>query len=1328
MNESQLAGLVRRLVEDPHDTQAISEAHSAGQADPEGYAKLLERVGHGTPDRALSCRWLTEAARVWSTTFEDSERAIKVLLSAVERDPTSDAVADSLTALYEAAGDPKSIAVLVERRATGVMKLADAEPELRALAASLFEELGRLQSEQPISNRAAAKQSFLKAIELAPDSPFAIYSVRELHKAAGEYAQALPYFAIEQALVTSDDGRKVALYADEADVAKQAQKPERAIQALKNARRFAPEDPSLKQQLGSLILERVRTGKTTTSTEKRDAASLFVSLAEEYPGEHGFLYALCGLELSPDDRAMQLAIYYGEPLARLDEVSELAAGYLAGNPDGAFAAEARRLTGEALVAAPEATGQAPLPSAAPPPEPRAEGDRQAVAGTAPELSVDAEELASHAAAPAQAATGPAPSAQAPAVAPLSVETSIALEDLLSRAAQLAEKHRRNEALLLYLQVLDADPVHPEALDYLQKQLPSKRRYADLRDVLLQAIAAPNAEDADRIVWLGEVATLSETQLRDPDGAIAAWRQVLELDSTRGDAREELKRLLERARQWEELAGVLQTEAELCGDLEARIATEEKIADIHASRRKDPVGAGQAWARITELSPGDEHALGEAVKWFEKGERTDLAAALLSQSAQFVQDVSAKRQMFAKLGELQLTSGNIPAAAQALADGARAGSDAAMWGRAEALFAQAERWADAAAAACEHAELLSEEGPRAERLAAAGFYFTQAGALEEALSRLQEAVELAPRVAEYAEALEARLTADGELQALTEQLLSRALAIEDPALRLTLRRRAAIVQRDQLENLDETRAIFQLVVEDHDDPESLVWLASDAWERQEMTLAAGYLSRLANALPLTEEKVDVLLREAALQKSELHDLDTAIERYEAVISLDAHNAIAWSQIVEIELGRGNFQIAADRMNRQLQATADLEVKLGIAFPLADLYEHQLNSSDDAMRVLELIHRADPDDFDATQRLCRLAEAGEHWALFAELMVELIAVEGDEDELSAMSRRLAEALHQKLDNGREALNVLGAAADSGDTECREAFVQLGDELGEKLVVARRLLAWYAKAPPGPARAAAMRGAFDRLVESGDERAACGVAKDMARVRATTTDMGESIEVLAVRLGDQDALSIAHELLVRELGGIDRAHEAVRQAEVRLSTGAPPLEAISRGERGLSLVSPEDVEPLLARLAALSPDPALQIGVYERQIHRCKSADDRLRAVCRAAEFAAQLGDLGRAQGFFQAALSANSTQDMLERVLEVARRIDEEKGEKKLRQLLAESLVSGGESPSDGGRTRTRLLSFAARLAQAELGDVERAFRWVGEALRHSVDEETLDLLE
>ncbi len=206
-----------------------------------------------------------------------------------------------------------------------------------------------------------------------------------------------------------------------------------------------------------------------------------------------------------------------------------------------------------------------------------------------------------------------------------------------------------------------------------------------------------------------------------------------------------------------------------------------------------------------------------------------------------------------------------------------------------------------------------------------------------------------------------------------------------------------------------------------------------------------------------------------------------------------------------------------------------------------------------------------------------------------------------------------------------------ADQGDEPCRVAYVTLGDKLGWKGIVATKLVAWNESAS-GPQRNEALRSAFQRFLDIGRDADAARVAMELARSRGADRELAEKLEQLATKLKDLDALGVAHDILGKETSGFARAAELVRQAEVQVQAGVDPLEAMQHGESALTSVPAGEVEPLLTRLAALTQAPGHVIDLYERQVGRCRAPADRLVALARAAQVAAERGANDRARSFF------------------------------------------------------------------------------------------------
>ncbi len=196
MESGQIDTIVQRLVVNPHDEDALATAHQAGAADPKSYALLLERVGTETRDPAYASHWLSEAANVWSTTLGDAHRAARVLMQAIERDPTQRTAADRLAQLYRDKGDVKALVALLERRAKALAPHVPQSPEIRVELASMHEELGRLWNES-LQQPKKALENFRRSVDLDPSNAYAVYGAREIYKTLGQWDDVIQMYDVE---------------------------------------------------------------------------------------------------------------------------------------------------------------------------------------------------------------------------------------------------------------------------------------------------------------------------------------------------------------------------------------------------------------------------------------------------------------------------------------------------------------------------------------------------------------------------------------------------------------------------------------------------------------------------------------------------------------------------------------------------------------------------------------------------------------------------------------------------------------------------------------------------------------------------------------------------------------------------------------------------------------------------------------------------------------------------------------------------------------------------------------------------------------------------
>ncbi|MBX3185394.1 MAG: hypothetical protein KF819_00200 [Labilithrix sp.] len=1357
MDRAEIDRLVQRLVENPHDEESLAYAHQAGEADPKAYAMLLERVGSETRDPAYAAHWLAEAANVWSTTLGDAHRAARVLMMAIDKDPTAQVAAERLAQLYRDKGDTKALVALLDRRAKALAPLAAQNPELRGELAGMHEELGRLWSEAPLAQPKKAIENYKKAIELDPTSAYAIYNARELYKQTQEWQNAVPLYGAELQL-EQDPGRRVGLMRDEAATRKLAGDLQGATRALASAREIDASDPALQQEYASSVLDRIQAGEAVPAEERNYAAQLLVTLAEAYEGEHGLAYAGAALDIEPgNDRGVQLYAHYARSLGQETELHARYNAYLGANPSGAMATEVRGALGASRADEPGRLELASNPSAAaiavdsgsaaaqdpkPPPATPLGGEGTGPVGPAPTTAPSKRPSLVPGAARAHESAQPKAISNAPPTmdrpedgetgfrrpAPMSPEK---MQGVLDAAQMLAGKGKKPEAFSKYKEVLESDPSHPEALAWTEDYLRSKRDYGQLRDVLLASIrATANVPEQleSRKERLREVAGLCEGNLRDVDGAIASWRQLLALDRKDESARTALMRLLEKSQRWDELANLLEQEATIESDVETKVQLERKLAKLQEDKRKDLVAAGEAWGRIARLLTDDDQAILTASRLFEKGERIDLAATIIAEGAPQIEDPVARGQLMQRLAELREQLGEVINAGDSYAEAADALRNGKLWEDADRLYSAAEAWEKAANAAHQRGLLTGDLKQQAMFFARAAEYLVKAGRPDEALERLEEATDLDPLNDDYANLLVARYNSEDRIDNLVAFLTKRGDRLTDRAKRVNIRREAANLSTTRMQDKELSRELWLKLLEDGDDKEALERLIDDAVEREDHTEAATLLRRLGQNTVDKAEKARVALREAELLAEGVGDVDTAISRYELILSdLDSTCRPALQAIADLQEARGSLAEAADALERELKLVADVQERGQIAARLARLYE-KLDDARNAIRALDLVRKADLEDFDALTRLCELCELTEQWGRVAELLVERIEIEADEQEVVELTKKLASILADKLDRGDEALGALTDLADQGEASVRQAYIDLGDRLGWKGIVASKLKDWWFDARHGAERTAALHGAFERFAEVGRDADAVTVAIELIRTKGANKKLAEHLEELAVKTGDHDALTVSHELLAREVQGEERGHELVRQAEIRVRAGMPRNDAISHGEQGLPFVPPSEAEPLLERLAQLAAKPVEVIDLYERQVTRSKAPNDRVRALARAAQVASTRGQPERARGFFELALSGAPSDDTLNALEQSAREGDKFGGGDRLRRALCQALAAGGHGARDGGRSRANLLRRAAMITHKDLNDIEQAFSWLADALVAHVDPLTLDMLE
>ncbi|MBP9112784.1 MAG: hypothetical protein KBF88_08240, partial [Polyangiaceae bacterium] len=1380
MDFRNLERLVERLVANPHDEEALAQAYDVSASDLPSYADLLERVGAQTVDPVLSSYWFTEAGNVWLDSLKEDHKAAALFKDAIEKDPTQSTPAQKLAEIYRSKEAFKELCSLFEWRIKALERVVAHDPRLGDDILRMHEELGSLLSQPPFSQPKKAIEHLKKVLEADPGNTYAIHHAREAYKALGAFQDAFALYERELSLSNSVE-RKVLLLRDEAKTRKATGDLPGTAKALGKALALDETNDALKQEYAGSILERKMAGENVPAAEVARARELLLDLAQSYEGEFAYSYAGGVLDLDPgSDRAFEIVVREGKRLGDTEGLVVRSKNYLRANGKGthrSVAEDFAKAHVDGKVEDMPTANEGPderlversLPSehvkasTPPPPLSKSADVASSKKGAAVKAGKEAPKLAvKEAQSPAKdpprdtkASKEPAkteavkPSATTSQKARDAGETKDEKSDLATRPVSLeaappvilsadripqlmesaqasAQEGKRMDAYQKYREVLEIDAAHAEALDFVEDCLRATRDYATLRDVLNSAVRAmrSNASTIEaRKRRLREIANLCEGNLRDVDGAIVAWKELLLTDRSDDHARQAFARLLERAGKLDDLATHLEEEAQNATDLDTKIAFEKRAANLHEQKRSDFAKAGECWARIARLVPDDDRAIGTAARNFERAGLLDRAIHVLSTHSGSVDDPNARGLLFEHLGELRERVEDRKGAAEAFSGAARLLKTPLLWEKAERNYVGVENWKDASDASCERAALAQGAKEKGVLFAKGAVYANKAKNEARALELYMQASELDPPSDEYADFVTKRLRANVNFAKLVEFLAARAGRLSERSKRVSLRREAAHLAGSELSDHERARDLWTRILEDGEDRESLERLIELAVERGDHVEAATLLRRLGALATDNTERVKIALREAEILADGIGDSEAAIARYEFVLAdLDPTCRPALQAIADLQEARENIPSAADALERELKLVVEAEDKIPVALRLARLYE-AAGDVRSAIRALDIVRKGDPDDYDTLARLTHLCEQTEQWDRVSTLLAEQIEVEGDEKEAIAMTKKLAQILADRLNQGEEALSALTSFADRGDGAIRTAYVELGDRLGWRGLVATKLVDWWIDGKQSGERTNALRGAFDRFVSVGRDQDAVKVGVEVVKAQGGDLELATRLEEIAARIQDIDALSLAQDILVLRLTGQPRAQELVRQAHIRAKAGVSREEGVQYGEQGLAGLTPVEAEPLLASLATLLGKPAQVIEIYERQVSRYRSQHDRVSGLAKAAQIAASHGEMERARGFFELALVGTPSEDTLVLLESVGKA-----GDDKLKRALCAALSQGGGGARDGGRTRAALLRRAAKIAEHELVDMESAFNYLGDALIAFVDQQTLAALD
>ena len=845
-----------------------------------------------------------------------------------------------------------------------------------------------------------------------------------------------------------------------------------------------------------------------------------------------------------------------------------------------------------------------------------------------------------------------------------------------------------------------DPGKTEVLQALRRLAEKLAAYGELAAALEDAVGS--SEDPSlRVPLLQELAGLYRDKLRRPELAATSLRRLLEVEPDNGTALASLETLYRESKSLQELAWVLERQAELTGDADQQRDRLVQVAQIREEQLGDLEGAMQIYQRIFERHPDDLQAAKQLDRLYRETGRWAEDAELLPRLAKLSKNTLSVIDYLTRLAEITSERLDDPRGAVQILR--------------QVLEAKPNH---------------SDSVERLEQL------------LRDERSRLAAA-----------EVLEGVYRATSEWRKLAAVLEMQLAASADGAQRLRLfgQLRELYEERmgEQALAFNVAARAFKEQPQDDGVFQDLVRLAEQARLHEELV---GTLMDVSDHHVGSELGVVLSKRVAHLQEKLLGQRQEAIARWQQLWETQGADEEILAALERLYREEGNFAELVKVYQAQFELAGDDEQKKDLLFRTAACLAEGLEDNGGAIAAYEQILQIDATDRRALHLLAGLLESAGRWAeLLRVLDAQMAVLTGGEvgqperDQIESILLHKAEICLNQLDDVQQGMQAAAQALEMKPADARvmelleqclpredqrQAAAQLLEPVYRRQGDFKKLVAILEVQLAAQSTDEQRQRLYRELMrlyeeELGQKPLAFTVACRAFRQYYADSGIRADLERLAEQTGSQEELAAVYEEMVEQARDSEAGPEIERRlAQLKEAYLEDKDEAVSHWRHVLAS-NPDDPEALRA-LERLYRERGLHgelVGIL-RHMATLESDNDRKKDLFH--EVASLMEErLGRDDGAIDAyreilAIDAGdlAVLKLLDRLLQRQGRWEE------LVEVLQTEMSLAAESELPGLRLRL------ARLHRQQLGNPETAVQLYQQVLEQEADNQqaVADLLE
>jgi golgin subfamily B member 1 len=830
-----------------------------------------------------------------------------------------------------------------------------------------------------------------------------------------------------------------------------------------------------------------------------------------------------------------------------------------------------------------------------------------------------------------------------------------------------------------------DPGHRSALDFYREYYAGAERAEAWHAVLADAYRVEN-RDPQKLELALEMAQTAQAQPHLRDRAIEAWKLVQRLDPDNRRALQELKPLYARAQKWNALADVIKAEIEATPETsDERVTLLRELLAVYRDRlHMDGMVIGTL-NRIVKRRPDDRQALEELTLKYESAGRYNDLINMLSEQAESLRDRGLQVGAYLRVARLWI-----------------------------------ERFSN----------------------------------YSQATAPLEKVLELEPENHEALELLKNIYTKKRAWRQLYDVLQREKSAALDPGVRLANTIEMAQLAADRLQSYGEAIALYQEAVAlDPKAPGALEALEKLAESEGDHTTLVQIRELELRHAENDDARLRVLQKLALLYGERLQKPDEAVRCWRAILGLDPRHGRAtravrdsllkagdFDGLEQLYVGVGDFEGLVDVFSHEADRTTDLELKIGLSFRAARIFEDAIGDPGRALRSYERVLSADPENVQAAGKLALIFEADAKWSRLRNVLEVMLRNEREPEQRLLLLEKLRWLCLGHLRDGEAAF---GYAAQAYATfPERDALREMLETAAEAAVAFERLIEIFlARAEAAPAaEALLLRRRVAQIAQTRlgqDAVAAPQLRKILEAVPADVSVMDALERIYRTERRTDDLWDILNHRVQHEQDDRQRTKALKELAHLAESVRSEP-EVAAAHYRALHELAPRDREVLLARdRLALAAERWEELAeVLDRRMQIEEDPGARVELAIRSGLLAAdRLQRPAQALDAFEAVIEhhvlpgaaieaidriADQQPELLARASELLGQVYQRSGRfDKLRKALLRRLKAEKDE-----ETIRRLRLQVAEISSVNLGDLEAAYSSLETAFLDQPDDREL----